>query len=186
MIRSRKPHRRYTRAEATGIDAVRQELTESGLRALIDFANGEAAWSSSWPKIHGERYTQDAADELCQEVRADLLAAIRGRLSFGSLGVELTLTYQARNGRVTVEGPQSNLDEYLTWLLAEAVRSGHAKRLRRCLWRACGRFFVCERRSKRYCSSVCQDAVSNARRAATRRRQRRHYDKWFRTARRRR
>lgn len=184
--RSGKAHRRYTKAEVAGIDHTRRAVADGGLQTLVEFANHtERPWSSLWAgiaswQIHGEPFTEEAADELQQYLQPHLLQAVRGRFSFGSFGVDITVTYRAVNNRVTVEGPQDNLNEVLDWLLLETIRSGQIKRLKRCRWRDCARFFLADRSTKRCCSPSCQDAVSNAQRSAKRRanreRSRRYYN----------
>jgi hypothetical protein len=136
--RPRNAHRRYTRAESQAIDHVRRELDGGGLDTLIQFANHDARpWNTLWRgistwQIHGEPFTEEEGNELQQSVRADLRRAVRGEWSTGSYGIIATMTYWVSNNSVTVEGPQDNLDEYLTWLLVESIRSGKIRHLKHC------------------------------------------------------
>lgn len=182
--RSRKAHRRYTRSESDGIDRTRRELTDSGLDSLIEFANHTGRpWRSLWSgigewQINGEPFTEAGADELQANLSAALARVTRGRLPFDG-PLDVTVTYYSNGRDVVLQGPQDDLEGYLSWLLVEACRSGHAKRLKQCS--QCGRFFVAERSRACYCSAKCQDAASNARRARERKRGRRRYHDTFRS-----
>jgi hypothetical protein len=147
MRRSPKAHLTYTLAERAGQDRIRKEIRESGLPTLLECANTPdwSAWSAAWPKINGDLFTPDTAADCRGVLCAWLDNLIAGTLSFS--GIRVTVDYALMHGCLESEGPQQDLGQYLDWLLCEAIRTGEARRIRKCP--ACGLFHT---RKSRFCS----------------------------------
>ncbi len=165
--RSPRAHRRYTRAQEAGFDTVQRELIGHGLQSLVAFANfAVRPWTLLWDgvdtyRINGEAFTEAAANELQGDVRKRLSEVISGifRLPVGGVDITLSYRYAASDSQpktVVAYPPEDNLDQYLDWVLLEALRAGEATHLRQCAW--CLIFFAKQRGTAKFCSDSCRQA----------------------------
>ncbi len=162
MKRSARAHRTYTRQESSALLKVRDELDSSGLRTLLQFANGDVQPTVDWPawdSVNGEAYVEDNLGELQGWLQAKLREVIAGTFSLSPL-VPVPILYGVRLNRVEVHGPDTDFADYVVWLLCEALRAGRAGRLHEC--RQCRRFFEA-RQGARYCGDTCRQSATRER-----------------------